>query len=300
MMFTDLPDDCLYEIIRSIDIISYFKMLHILRLTKTIDYTKLKYIYNGIWNNRDHYIGGTIYNPLFKSSENGLLRNGFGLYTQYISKHKEIKTIGYWKNNDIKHYKKITTNTKSNTEHAIVFQQYKTTPNIEVKYKGGWDNYMRNGIGSYDIMDTLGDIKHRYYGTWVNNKKDGCFNEIIYDLSEGVSPNWLHNINNIYIRYYKDDNQLPLEFTLNNKIIKIIDKTDESSVEFNLKNQYTMYTACVHINRIMSYYMYKRLKRPPLCIISSACAKDKQCNCELCNYIIKNKKYLISKTYISL
>ena len=303
MLLTDLPYDCICEIILSLDILSYFNMTSVFRFIKTISYKQLKYIYNQIWKKNDYYIGNTIYNPLFKSSSNGLLRHGFGIYIKYISKYKELMTIGYWYNNDIKYYKKITKNTKLKTEHIIVSQRQNISPNNDMKYKGGWDNYMRNGIGSYDIIDIIGNISYRYYGNWCNNKKHGCFNEIIYNFDNACN-NYTHtllnNINHIYIRYYNHSNQLPIEFRLNNKIVKIIDNDDDSLIEFNLNNQYTLYTACVHINIIMSYYMYKRLKRPPLCIISSACSREKRCNCELCNYIIKHKKQFISKNNVTL
>ena len=303
MLFIELPYDCQYEIILSLDILSYFNMTCVLRLTKTINYNDLKYIYNSTWKKNDHYIGDTTYNPLFKSSANGLLRHGFGIYTQYISKYKEVMTIGYWNNNDIKYYKKITKNTKLNTEQAIVCQRQQLSQNTEIKYKGGWYNHMRNSIGTYDIIDQLGNIRHRDYGNWQDNKKHGCFNEIIYNPNNNhntYTHTWLNNIDDIYIRYYKYDELLPIEFRLNNKIVKIIDKTGDNVIEFNLNNQYTLYTACVNINIIMTYYMYKRLKRPPLCIITSACSKEKICNCELCNYIIKHKKQFISKNNINL
>ena len=75
-----------------------------------------------------------------------------------------------------------TKNTKLKTEQAIVCQRQRLSANTEIKYKGGWDNYMRNSIGTYDIIDHFGNISHRDYGNWHDNKKHGCFNEIVYEI----------------------------------------------------------------------------------------------------------------------
>jgi hypothetical protein len=293
-----LPYDCIDEISSFLNIIGYINWKNTSTYLKnilTID--NLKNIYNGPFNQTRHatqqYFGDVRLNKTLKTNFNGLIRHGFGIYTKYPCKNKTIKIIGYWKNNDISVSKIITINHKTNEEkwevkNKIYNNKIDNDNPTDQRHKGEWRNGKKNGIGCLELTSIYKHIK--IYGTWTYNIKNGCFNEIYYN-SEKNNSLWYKFID---INYYKNNILSNIQFKLTDNIINIIDKNKDFIKTFHLTDNFSIYTVCAHINNLIAYYVTTNTSRKPLCIISKATDKNKICNCELCNYIIKHKKYYLS------
>lgn len=294
MYILSLPFDCVNEISSNLDIISYINWKNsTVFLKDIISIKELKGIYNGTWKYRNticHYFGSVINKKCNLTNYNGLIREGFGIYTKKLSKNSILKFIGYWKNNELHPYKKIIDfNPISNTEKWIVKKNYDNDfedfNQKEFKYYGEWFNKSRNGNGSLYLYSKYKQTK--LIGIWLNNIKNGCFNEIYYNMEQDDFELWNKYLENIYIRYYKNNKKLPFEIDINR--YNVILKTEKRTIIFNLKNQFVAYTACHYINKLITNYNDNYFYKP-ICVISNILSGNKCCNCELCNHIIKHKK----------
>ena len=138
------------------------------------------------------------------------------------------------------------------------------------------------------------------FGNWHNNIKHGCFNTIIYKsyYEDGLYNKFLSLIT---ICYYNMNIKklINIKIDVENKN-KVTLKYDDNTIQFNLDKEYSITTACHYINTLLveynNYYKSKLYpisisnKAKPLSLLDISNNQNKLCNCELCNFIIKNRK----------
>lgn len=285
-----LPIDCINNIETFLDVHGYIQWS---KSSNTIKKNMIKIEcigeYNDEWIGKDHYFGSII---IINDRQ---MRHGFGIYTLYKNK-TIIKTICYWNKNIPGVNKKVITidakkNEKWIVKHSYDIKIHYTIPQKK-SYYGGWKNNMRNGIGQLTMSAIKnGNISNGY---WLKNTKHGCHNEIFYNY-ERDDGLWNRHLENIYINYYDYDHQLPFSLRINEKKVFIIDRKKGRTTAFGVGSFIAPITICNNILRILSIYTdtssFKYKTIYPFSIIDMACNKNKYCNCELCNHIIKNEKY---------
>ena len=300
MMILNMVNDCINHMETFLDIHGYIQWKNTCHFIKNniIDMDKLD-IYHGEWNKKGDKYYGSIKKGDNRYINHDNIRDGFGIYTTYCY-NNITKTIGYWKNNQIKNRKIIKYNTKKGTEQWRVKHKYNlkihdTIPQ-EKTYYGEWKNFMRNGIGMLESTCICNNNKSNGY--WIDNKKHRCHNEIYfkYDKNDQL---WNRTCIYIYVKYYNMDKELPFSLKIDDKKVFIINSVKKETIAFGVGNYFPVYTVCNNITNIVSTYLERITDRiiKPLCIIDMACSKNKLCNCELCNHIIKNEKYYRSLVY---